>query len=276
MYFNLNEMKNEITNIKEHRLSALSFTYQGNNYYYKADKGFEYAYNELIAQKIAERLGVSCCKYYPANYKNTNGVVTKIFDTKHYIPMIDILEKYYSDSSKNYDNENNLEDIWYAFDMMFDEDTTAKLMDELVNIFLFDILIGNIDRHNENIGIIVDDKGVRFAPLFDNESMLDYEAITDGEYCLGIEKGDSFGYNLDPQENLVYKFLKLSDTIYTERLIGMLPVISEKSLKQIFAELKAEGVEIPEEIITDRLQKFAVNRQMIERYFIYNRGVAKK
>lgn len=273
MYFNLNEMENEITNKKEHRLSGLSFTYHGNNYYYKADKDFEYAYNELIAKKIADRLGIPCCEYYPANYKKNQGVVTKMFDTKNYIPMIDILEKYYSASSKSQDNENNLEDIWYAFDQMFDEETTARLMDELVNIFLFDVLIGNIDRHNENIGIIVDEKGARFAPLFDNEGMLDYEAINDGEYCLGIEKGDAFGYNLDPQENLIYKFLKVSDTIYTERLAQMLPVISEKSLKEIFAELKSEGVEIPEEIIADRLEKFAINRQMIKRYFIYHKEV---
>lgn len=273
MHFDLNNMKNEITNMVEYRLAGLSFTYQGNDYYYKANKGFEYAYNELLAKKIADRLGIPCCEYYSANYKKTQGVVTKKFDAKNYIPMVDILEKYYSNSSKSYDNENNLEDIWYAFDKMFDEDTTAKLMDELVNTFLFDILIGNIDRHNENIGIIVDEKGARFAPLFDNESMLDYEAITDGEYCLGIEKGDPFGYNLDPQENLVYKFLKESDTLYTERLIEMLPVISDKSIKSIFAELKSEGVEIPEEIINDRLKKFAINRQMIERYFIYHKGV---
>ena len=56
-------------------------------------------------------------------------------------------------------------------------------------------------------------------------------------------------------------------------LIEMLPVISDKSIKSIFAELKSEGVEIPEEIINDRLKKFAINRQMIERYFIYHKGV---
>ena len=35
----------------------------------------------------------------------------------------------------------------------------------------------------------------------------------------------------------------------------------------------SKGVEIPEEIIADRMKKFAINRQMLERYYIYHKGV---
>ena len=46
------------------------------------------------------------------------------------------------------DKKNNLYDIWYALDIYYkDSEITKQLMEEIINIFIFYILIGNIDRH---------------------------------------------------------------------------------------------------------------------------------
>ena len=248
MVFDLNKMK---VNYKVNSLNKKVFEYDGKEYYYK-QLGELRTYYELIAHKIAERLALPSAPCYLTNDNKYVGISSESIDTTNYITMSDFLYTVYRTDS---DKLNNLEDIWYAFSKKFDERTTAKLMDELVNIFLFDVLIGNGDRHNQNYGLIIEKDKVKFAPLFDHDWILYDDAIYEGEYHLSVSQED--------KENSVYKFLNESDSSYTARLQAMLPVISDESLEEIFHELKTEGVEIPENIKTTILKKFAYNREMI-------------
>ncbi len=48
-----------------------------------------------------------------------------------------------------------------------------------VNALLFDALIGNTDRHQDNWGLIFQSDGCRLSPLFDNGTSLGHERFTD-------------------------------------------------------------------------------------------------
>lgn len=246
--FDLDEMSIKSDSASQYRKI---FEYHGKKYFYK-HLSERPVYYELIAHKIAERLGIPSAPCYFTKYNHAIGISSEMFDTKNYVPISDILYETYGNDECIF---NNLEDIWYALEKKFDEKTTARLMDELTNIFLFDILIGNGDRHSENLGLIIDGNSVKFAPLFDHEYSLFVNSINKGIYHMSVSKND--------QENSVVKFLKDSDSLYTERLQAMLPVISTESLEEIFLELESEGVTIPLDIKMSIFDRFATNREMI-------------
>jgi len=249
MVFDLNTM-----NVKYEKNSIYKkiFEYNDKRYYYKQLKE-EKAYYELIAHKIAERLGLPSAPCYFTKIAENVGISSEMFDTTNYVSMAEFLYFVYKKESYTL---NNLEDIWYALAEKFDEKTTAKLMDEIVNIFLFDVLIGNGDRHDENYGLIINGNSAKVAPLFDHDWSLFDRSINYGEYHLTVSDDDEI--------NSVYKFLRESDSSYTARLQAMLPVISNESLLEILLELKSEGVNIPDNIQKTILEKFAYNRKMIE------------
>lgn len=265
MEYNLNELDIKI----ESKLSysdGVVFTYNNKKYYYKRVKYLKNCYNELIAEKIANRLGIPCCKYYLASYNGDIGVMSEMFDHKNYLTMEKYLKHHYQ--YDDVDERNTLTDIWNAFEVDFKREDVERLMDDLVNIFMFDAIIGNIDRHNENYGLIIENNIPKFAPLFDNENMLTDASIYDGDYSLGIDslefkKDDVYRYL---RKNLLYKFLDISDQLYKDRLKSFSKVISEESLKEIFTELENDNIHIEESIKKDILNRFSNNRNMINLY----------
>lgn len=261
MIYDLDKLEIKILDRKKF-YDGVTFEYNNELFYYKKVKNIRNYYNELIAEKLAKKLGVACCEYYHAYYDDEIGIVSKMFDKTKFVSMEDYLKSKYQND--NISDRNNLEDIWNAFLLDFDEKTVEKLMTQLVNIFMFDSLIGNADRHTENYGLIITDKTVDFAPLYDNENMLSDEAIYEGEYCLGIEYSD---YENENQENLLYKFLNISADFYKEELKEKIKYISEESLEEIIKELEKDEIIIPSAIKSDILKRFSCNRNMINNYF---------
>jgi hypothetical protein len=138
-------------------------------------------------------------------------------------------------------------------------DNSKRLMSQFINIFLFDVLIGNVDRNSNNIGFIIDENNnINFSKLYDNESMLDIDSITNGKYAFKVYKDD------DESKNALYEFLNVSDIDYSNYLKDKLWIISEENLKNIFKRIKKEkNIEIPVYFIENTLEKFTKNRLMI-------------
>jgi len=266
MIYDLDKLEIKILHRKKF-YDGVTFEYNGKIFYYKKVKNIRNHYNELIAEKIAKKLNIPCCHYHIAYFDDEIGVVTELFDKTNFISMNDYLSKKYKDEDSSH--TNNLENIWDAFLTDFDSETAEKLMSQLVNIFIFDCLIGNIDRHTENYGLIINKEEVNFAPLYDNENMLSDDSIYFGDYCLGIESGDyKNNLSLDEYpENLLYKFLDMSADFYKDQLKEKLEIISEENLNQIFKELEEEGIVINQLIKLDILKRFDQNRYMINNYF---------
>lgn len=247
------------------RKKVINFIYNKKEYFFKpAD--YEHILKELVAEKIANRFDIACCRYFPAIYKNTTGIASEsaygLYETGYRT-----MEEYYEENGYSPNLKmNNLQMIWDLFDATIDipPTTVKKLMDQVTDIFIFDALIGNIDRNYKNFGIIQDGRKTRMAPIFDNENMLNDYSITSGKYNLTIEKDETI---FNTPGNFLYKFLDISDKYYLERLKEGLKIISEESLIEIFKELKTEGIILDATEVQKILDGFSKNREMINNYF---------
>ena len=224
------------------------FSYQGKNYLFKRHKEKEKKYNELIAEKIAQRMGLPCAHYFLGKYQKEEVVISEMFDMKNYHSMRSILQE----ENPNYQDQddNNLSSIWIAFLNRFDQETTERLMDQLVKIFLFDALIDNRDRHDENYGLIITEEDVSFAPLFDHDAMFDEWSSYFHHFSMGIEKDDLKNHLINSNtktEEMLEKFLWVSDDKYRDDLKEYLKWIRPDSIQEILEELKQEGVKISKE-----------------------------
>lgn len=61
---------------------------------------------------------------------------------------------------------------YYSLDMILTALKEFDLQKEFLHILVFDFLIGNTDRHQNNWGVIQKDKEFRLCPLYDNGSAL--------------------------------------------------------------------------------------------------------
>ena len=129
MFFDLDKLD---INIKGHRFfaSGMEFSYNGEDYYYKTHKSLDNIYNEILAKKIADRIGVPCCEYYLGTYNEGLGSVSKMFSKKNYQSMSSLLQSVYGLDQ----NRNNLEDINNIFDNYYSVESAERLKKELVNI----------------------------------------------------------------------------------------------------------------------------------------------
>lgn len=65
----------------------------------------------------------------------------------------------------------------YNFDLLYRLFGENNILDHLFQMIIFDTLIGNTDRHQDNFGVIRDEETgqQKFAPLYDNSSSLGRE-----------------------------------------------------------------------------------------------------
>lgn len=139
-------------------------------YLYKKGSSEE-IFSELFCYLFAKSIGVPTAEYeYYEGYIRTRNFA----DTYNFEPMVSI-------ASDNDDYEHVFECL-----CMIDE-TLAK---DYIRLIYFDTLINNIDRHNENCGLLRDKKTgeiIGLAPNFDNNlalvsrtMTLNTDAATDG------------------------------------------------------------------------------------------------
>lgn len=230
-------------------------------YFFKAVKHREYLYKELIAEELAKDFGIPCAHYDVAVFNDFTGVISKdIFkkdDNHFYLSQLLITEKY-----------NNLEDIWDMLLLSYrDEGIAGKLMKQLVDIFMFDVLIGNTDRHSENMELVENENGVNFAPIYDNLFMLKRYAIENGIYSITIDRDDSESkIRCDENNNLLYRFLNVSTDEYLEIFKSKLWVISEENISNAINRVqKRIRHEIDEDIKEFIKERFNMNNMYINR-----------
>ena len=265
---------------------AFEYTYNGKRYLYKKSKSKNYLY-ELLAEKIANRLDIPCCHYILTYKDGIADVSSEMFDTTNYISLREVLRDAYGkvtyfglfDEKRIdglYKSKNNLEDIWFALEKRYGlrkngQQIVSDLMNQIVKVFLFDALIGNSDRHTENIGFIDDGVNISLAPIFDNDYMLSDCAVYDNDYSIFVDSDDYFAkvdfigsINDDEQPNTLKKFFDISASEYKDEMNEMLSIISIETLEEIYDELNSEGVIIPfdkRRIISDNLM---LNQRIIK------------
>lgn len=223
-----------IKNLKYSDRDHATFYYNNIKYYLKRCSNIEKIYNELIAEELAHDYRIDC---------SYNDIAFD--DQQYYFISADrrgVGDKYVSiNEVLNLEDEcNNLTDIWYALTLLYsDQIIVQHLMDQLVDIFLFDVLIANVDRHSDNYGIIQNDDKVSFHYLFDNEKMLNQISIYEGGYSIGIDHDDYFIFE-NTGIHFLEKFLSVSDSYYLEYFKEKFNIISKENIVSVFNRVETK------------------------------------
>lgn len=192
-------------------------------------------YNEFIAEEIASDYGILHAHYEMGRYNNEDIIMSEaVYGEDEIMYSLDDLCYMYNESI-----DCNFMDIWYFFEKHF-PNNVVDVMDQLINMFLYDVLIGNGDRHLGNISVIYNKTldSIRLAPLFDNEMIGERMAIYYGLYDLKIDREDN-------EVNGLYEFLSSSDNMYVKLVEDKLKIISNGNLDNIFIRLSNKGIKVP-------------------------------
>ncbi|MBY9081017.1 HipA domain-containing protein [Paenibacillus sp. CGMCC 1.18879] len=123
----------------------------------------------------------------------------------------------------------------YSFDLLFRLFNDYGFLPHLFNMIIFDILIGNTDRHQDNFGIIRNEatNDVRFAPFYDNASSLGRE-MTGRRVSLIIEDAPMFNAYLHGKKSSslikwgdITNFEKLNMFVLFKKIVSCAPQIKD-------------------------------------------------
>lgn len=220
--------------------SHYKIKYGNDIYYMKIINNKDKLYNELIAEEVAKDFNIKCAYndlcIYNGNYYSLSKQIYN--ENDKYIPMQKLLDEH----------DNNMMYIWNLLEDEYgDRKLVAKLMNEIVNIFLFDVLIANYDRHVGNYGLLIHDNDISIAPLIDNENMLSVYSIVDGEFCIGMEDCDYY------RDDLFTKFLKLSSDTYLDEFESKLWIIEPSNVEKIINRVENKLGTIIDKEIKERI-----------------------
>jgi hypothetical protein len=134
-----------------------------------------------MAADIANLIGVPTAEYYLCDNNGEQGVITpdflnndsegpkkeEFFDGVYLIHQID-------EGFKNTSLENPQTKQYYTVDLILRSVEEYGLQKDVLNMLVYDALIGNRDRNPSNYGIIYNHatRTYRFAPLYDNGTSL--------------------------------------------------------------------------------------------------------
>ena len=138
----------------------------------KTDKTTENI-SEKLASDLAELLELECAKVEIGIYRNRIGSMSYLINKEDEILIEGIYlinNKYPNyDSNTLYDSENK---EYYSIDMIIRSLEEYNLSGEFFKISIFDFLIGNTDRHQNNWAVLENNNEIRLCPMYDNGSSL--------------------------------------------------------------------------------------------------------
>lgn len=138
----------------------------------KTDKTTEHI-SEKLASELAGLIGLECARIEIGRYDSRIGSMSYLINNKSEILIegIYLINKQYPnyDPASMYDNVN---EEYYSIEMILNSLDEYNLKGEFFKIAVFDFLIGNTDRHQNNWAVIRYSDNFRMCPMYDNGSSL--------------------------------------------------------------------------------------------------------
>ncbi len=214
--------------------------YQSKTYFYKTYKDIAQAYYEIVTYKIAEKLKMKTAKYQRVTLNQENGTISENFNPqdKEIISLYEILDlmKQRKNISCTTNSLNNLSSIWQAiYDYTKDKSITSKIMDEIKDIFILQILVGDIDRRPKNILFFK-------SPILQTTPNFDYN----GAFTIDLKENFFIPYGLGTTYNGtqffdVYQTINEFITIESDsQRLEKNCILTEKYLPIILYEIETE------------------------------------
>ncbi|MFT4776599.1 MAG: hypothetical protein ACI9B7_000970 [Oleispira sp.] len=158
-------------------------------------------WTEIVAYIVAEHLSMDVPKALPAVRVDSDGqrygALIKWFydvDTEVFIHGEEFFKKLNAKFDDKLGTQHNLTDLNIICRAMSQHEALSdKPIDWLTDMFLYDSLIGNTDRHQVNWGFIFkQDSTSCLSPLFDNGTSLGHERFIDQVSKWDINKFNSY------------------------------------------------------------------------------------
>lgn len=220
-------------------------------YYFKKSQlreGRDYTYefwNEIIAYELGSMLGLNVLKYNIAIYKGSIGCMCESMINNEYEELIEGI-KYLQAFSPSYDPTKKEHQTWYTFDLIenaLDAANIKYLIDDIINIIVFDSIIGNGDRHQENWAVI-------------SKQRLLTEIIKEIESTGKIkftDKNKLVFYSLAKEvANYQFKGKEIPKSFYQTDIR--------------FSPIYDSGSSLGRELLTEKVEKFLESQQDLNRY----------
>lgn len=230
------------------------FKYQGQGY------NVSEACSEKMSYEIAKVLGYNCAKIELAkDEKNKIGVLNYLFvnvDKTTHMDAISYLNKQEKERPYFYTVSNIKKTL---------DNIDNKLFNGFIRLMVFDTLVGETDRHEENWGIEITEKGYEFSPLYDNGCNLlrefrneenaipFYNGIKD--FDAYIHKSKTYIYKEDNKHR--FKHFELID--YLNEKYHDILIKEIKNLDKLTDDIIEDIVnKIPDELLTDKHKQYII------------------
>lgn len=218
------------------------------------------ACSEKLAYEIAKVLGYKCAKIDLAIDENNQiGVLNYYFSNKFTSPHTDIVA-FLNKNQNERSNYYTISNIKYVLD-----EINNNLFRDFVKIMVFDSLIGEQDRHEENWGITEKQGNYLISPLYDNgDSLLrEFKNIENAEkyynkikdFDAYINRSKTIIYKED--NNKQYKHFELIKYLYDNYPQYVVPEINNliKLTDEVIEELVNK---IPDELLTKEHKEYII------------------
>lgn len=230
------------------------FKYQGVGY--KCSE----ACSEKMSYEIAKVLEYPCAKIELAKDISGNiGVLNYLFintESEEHMDAVGYLN-IHNDDRTTYYKISNIKKCLDSLD--------KKLFRDFIKIMIFDALVGETDRHEENWGIIKSKNSYRLAPLYDNGCNLlrdfkneDYaQKFYDGikSFDSHIKKSETIIYKEDiPKKYKHFELIEYLNSLYNEEVqkeIDNLDKLTESKIKEIVEK-------IPDDLLTNKHREYII------------------
>ena len=133
--------------------------------------------SEKVAYEIAKRINLSVAKYDFAQYRNELGTLSYsvVNENERLVLGNELLGKFIGNYPKEqfYNVREYKIDTVLSLLKLLEKEFSKSLQFDFIAYLIFDCLISNQDRHHENWGLIVKEKGeVSLSPSYDHASSL--------------------------------------------------------------------------------------------------------
>ncbi len=257
--------------------------------------------NSLIRSNILEQINIKDIDNFDDNLVN--------YYLNEFEVIIKDLNEMYDDDFTGLSNgiikANNLFDLWSVIDIYcklnnYNHENSNLIIKKLVNLFLYDIITSQGDRHSDNWGLIVNEqsKYISLSPIYDNSNICNLNRskafntivayiknLKDSNVHIkkkeNIEKRLKASINhersslkVEPEDvslknnNIVMinEFVKESSREINEELLKMINILTEENINKIFNNIESKiKVAIPSEIKLVVLETIKINIEEIKK-----------
>lgn len=216
----------------------------------KPEKYYKYEFwSEVIAFQLGQHLGLDILEYQPALHNGEVGCISPLMIKPWEEELLEI-GRYMTAINENFLPENVKSRMEYTFELLTDTLETFDLTSYLPNILetlIFDAVIGNTDRHQENWAFIG-------KTSFFGEGIreIEKEVKKKGFKKMNWLLRKTYNRLFDPEKNELSP-LGQQVTLYLKKIVKMAPIYDS-------------GSSLARELNEDRINRFLVDNQELTKY----------